>query len=443
MSSGGKLAGSLSLGVLCLALSLRVIAADRYFTWVDQNGQLRTTIIHEPDQPNPIEAQAAKHRQEEKATSKAAQGSPGKPSSQTLAPAPTSTPATSTTPVSTPTATEAPAKDRGAIPSKAEASGAGQAPSSVVPETSQHSTSAHPAPEEKSANAKEAVGASVTGAPQSKAPMGLHRGNAADNEYNLKNYPDGDTLAKHGFVRDKSHRPYFTWVDAENNLRSSFYQPPPFKERTLPKGRGSVDGVAFNRASVLSYRVAKPVDLPKDAAPGVSKVLGLNRPPQFLAAFSESCCDTLQKGDIADLPPDRDFLVKVEGSDPVFDFSSGKSHYRWVKLPGSRLPYALRVKSFIHNGVFVPTLVFFDSQFHITRLITDISFDYAPERWYRYGYLQATFPVYPGHGGDRWLLVMTRKRDLHQKTIVDHESGIPPIQHTPTGSLELAVVDKP
>ncbi|WP_158227194.1 MalM family protein [Mangrovitalea sediminis] len=341
---------------------------------------------------------------------------------------------------------KAPASDGEAIPTKAKADGAGatQRPSSVVPEASQTPAPAHPAPEKNTANAKAGVGGLGAAAPQSHPPVRLHDANAADNEYNLKNYPDGDTLAKHGFVRDKSHRPYFTWVDAENNLRSSFYQPPPFKEKTLPKGGSSLDGVAFNRASVLAYRPAKPVDLPKDAAPGVSRVLGLNRPPQFLASFSESCCNTLQKGDIADLPPDRDFLVKVEDSDPVFDFSSGKSYYRWVKLPDSRLPYALRVKSFIHNGVFVPTLVFFDSQFHITRLITDISFDYAPERWYRYGYLQATFPVYPaGHGGDRWLLVMTRKRDLHQKTIVDHENGIPPIQHTPTGSLELAVVGKP
>ncbi|MEP1005556.1 MAG: hypothetical protein ABJG91_19400, partial [Marinobacter sp.] len=44
-------------------------------------------------------------------------------------------------------------------------------------------------------------------------------------EYNLENYPDGNQLEKDGYVRPGEPKPYFTWRDAQGNLRVSYYQP--------------------------------------------------------------------------------------------------------------------------------------------------------------------------------------------------------------------------
>lgn len=438
MLAGGKAIRYLCLAAWCLALPLSVSAKDRYFSWVDEHGQLRTTIIHEPDQPNPLEQQAEKHQQAEKGEAAAApsagQEGPSNPSKTPASAASSAGKASPASPQTTPSDSAATAAEN--TPASERATTGSAKTVSPVPSAS----SGQPASSSSKATISPSVG--VATASKEKAASSSKAG-GNDGEFNLKNYPDGDTLAKHGFVRDENHRPYFTWLDAQHNLRSTFYQPPPFKDNRVPPGKG-IDGVAFNRANVLSYAApASGAELPKAAAPDVASVLGLNRPPKLLQAFADRCCGVLQKGDIADLPPDRDFPVNVVDGDPVYDFSTGKSRYRWVKLPADGAPYALRLRSFIHNGVFIPTLVFFDSQFRITRLITDISFDYAPERWYRYGYLQAVFPVYPAKGGERWLLVLTRKQDLHQKTVVDQEDQTPPITHTATGSLELAVVDKP
>ena len=47
----------------------------------------------------------------------------------------------------------------------------------------------------------------------------------AEAEYTLENYPDAEQLAKDGYIRPGQRQPYFTWRDAQGNIRVSYYQP--------------------------------------------------------------------------------------------------------------------------------------------------------------------------------------------------------------------------
>ena len=46
-----------------------------------------------------------------------------------------------------------------------------------------------------------------------------------ETKYTLENYPDAGQLERDGYVRPGEPQPYFTWRDAEGNVRVDYYQP--------------------------------------------------------------------------------------------------------------------------------------------------------------------------------------------------------------------------
>lgn len=262
----------------------------------------------------------------------------------------------------------------------------------------------------------------------------------ADPEYNLSNYPDGNELAEAGFIREGDRLPYFTWRDAEGNIRVSYFQP---------------DGQSFSgdvREEAHLNLTPASVHLASDQAPALPAsssgqlpeafaVLGIEAPRQsYFQRWRAHCCDGLGLLQVESWQLGREFRVLVEPSSPMWPLLDGDSHYRLIQLPREDdMPsFVLRLKSFNRDGVFVPSLAFLDDSLQPLRVVTDLVPEYRPENWHRLGFLDIRVPAIPRQG-ERWLLIYTRESDVAGQTVIETERGPKAIPHTATGMLSLSV----
>lgn len=261
-------------------------------------------------------------------------------------------------------------------------------------------------------------------------------------DYTTENYPDGEELARDGFIRPGQRQPYYTWRDADGIVRVSYYKP---DTRTERQRNPDMAPLNLTPASVYLPRQesgeAEPV---AGHDPDAFAVLGIEREPEnVLTTFAGNCCEALSNKEFEHWQEGREFGVRITEDSPVYDFSSGESAFQLVALPSGEFTHGFvtRLRSYAHKGVFVPTLAFLDRDFRPVRLITDLVMDYYPETWRKRGYLEAWVPVFPGQG-ERWLLVLTRSEDLRAQTVYDADHGPVAIPHVPYGELGLTTFEE-
>ncbi len=259
---------------------------------------------------------------------------------------------------------------------------------------------------------------------------------AAESEFTLENYPDADQLAADGYVRPGTRQPYYTWRDAQGNIRVSYYQPDTGtdKHRGRPPTAPEITPARVYRAGVADFP-----DPSVRGDPDVLAVLGIDADAgDSLAWFSGACCQTLDSRDHERWQMGREFAVHITKDSPRHRFATGPSHFRIVSLSAiaNRPDFIMVLRSYNHKGVFVPSLAFLDRNLEPVRLVTDLLGVYEPGNWHRRGYLQARVPVFPGQG-ERWLVIFTRDRDLDGQTVVETDQGTLVVPHVATGELGL------
>lgn len=260
-------------------------------------------------------------------------------------------------------------------------------------------------------------------------------------DYTPENYPDGEALARDGFIRPGQRQPYFTWRDAEGNVRVSYYKPDFRSERERNPDQAPLN---LTPASVYlpeaETAVAEPVE---GHDPDAFAVLGIEASPENrLSEFASSCCEELANRDYQQWQEGREFGVRLTEDSGRYSFSSGESPFALIALPEQGLPgFVMRLRSYEHGGVFVPSLAFLDKAFRPVRLVTDLVMDYHPETWRKRGYLEAWVPVLPGEG-ERWLLVYTRDEDLAAQTVHENGQGPRAIPHISHGELGVATFEE-
>lgn len=272
--------------------------------------------------------------------------------------------------------------------------------------------------------------------------QGKSRENSAaqeyDDEFNLENYPDGIQLEKDGYIRPGEPKPYFTWRDAEGNVRVSYYQPD--TRSAVEKGRIKPP-VELTEASIhQAGAVSGGAALPAGADPEAMAVLGMDTDAEsFFAQWSRECCRNMDRAESEGWQQGREFGIDMDKTAPVHPFSTGASPYRLVRLPSAEThnDFILRLRSFAKNGVFVPSVAFLDASFTPVRVVTDLVAEYVPESWHSHGYLQSYIPVFPGRG-ERWMVLFTREEDLAGQTVIESKYGPEAIPHTRTGELGLS-----
>ncbi|WP_223793248.1 MalM family protein [Marinobacter sp. F4216] len=263
-----------------------------------------------------------------------------------------------------------------------------------------------------------------------------------DSEFTLENYPDGNQLERDGYIRPGEPLPYFTWRDAEGNVRVSYFRPDTRSE--LEKGTVAAP-VELSPASI--YQTGSSVmplpDQVEGADPNAFAILGIESgADDYLARFGESCCLALRRGEHSEWQQGRAFGVDISEDSPAHDFLSGSSPYHLVALSSviDQPDFIMRLRSYASDGVFVPSLLFLDRDFQPLRLVTDMVSAYTPESWSRLGFLESFIPVFPGEG-ERWVVIFTRQEDLAGQTVVEGRRGPRAIPHIAAGELGLMRVE--
>lgn len=299
-----------------------------------------------------------------------------------------------------------------------------------------------PIPEQASAGDKDSeAGAPETGATstasseEQETPPALQ----PEEEYTLENYPDAEELARDGYVRPGEPRPYFTWRDAEGNIRVSYYTP---DTRTdVQKGRVPAP-VEITPASIHQAGAARAPEAPVEGYdPEALAILGVDEQDSFFSRFAESCCQNLSTGERHAWISGREFEVDIVDASTSHEFDTGTSRFALVSLPDPREypDFVFRLRSFDHNGLFVPSLAFLDEELRPVRVVTDMAMGFEPESWHSRGYLQAWIPAFPARG-ERWLVIFTRAEDLGSQTVVETGQGPQSIPHAGTGELGLRLI---
>lgn len=284
------------------------------------------------------------------------------------------------------------------------------------------------------ANADDApkAGAADSSKSADAEPSGRH------DEFNLENYPDGNQLEKDGYIRPGDPKPYFTWRDAQGNVRVSYYQPD--TRTAVEKGRIKPP-IQLTEASIHQPgATAGPAGLPEGADPEAMAVLGIDPDEEsFFQQWAGQCCQALERSEPEQWQEGREFGVSMGDNAPAHSFSTGESHYRLVRLPPAdqHTDFILHLRSFHRDGLFVPSVAFLDASFAPVRIVTDLVASYVPESWYQYGYLHSYIPVFPSRG-ERWMVIFTRDADLAGQTVVESKYGPKAIPHTRTGELSLS-----
>lgn len=270
-------------------------------------------------------------------------------------------------------------------------------------------------------------------------------------------YMDADELARRGFVRDGEETPYYTWVDPTGRLVTSTYQP----GAVGATGQGSVIqytegsqfvfnqpqgvGVASESNQVMSSLSVDPLDESGQLVVSEPKAL-LTVDEKLMNRLKETCCSQMAEDAFYPLKLDSPIYEKLAELSPSYNFPTGHSYYVPVRLPISQQSYGLKIKSFAKKGLFYPVLLFLDENREPTRYVSDSVVEYHPETWNRYAHLEGRIQIKPAFG-ERYLLVFTTEDSLEQITskkidsddknklasLVEHE-------HSKTGSVEIKVI---
>lgn len=262
-----------------------------------------------------------------------------------------------------------------------------------------------------------------------------------ETEYTLENYPDATELAKDGYVRPGERQPYFTWRDAEGNVRVSYFQPDTRSEEE--KGRVPPP-IELTPASIYHAGPDLAPEEPVSGSdPDAFAVLGIESGNEdYFARFRKFCCRGLGTRNHEEWQKGREFGVDIDRQSPVHDFLTGTSPFQLIDLAGvaDRTDFIVRIRSYNQDGVVVPSLVFLDSEFEPVRLVTDLVSPYEPETWSRRGYLEAWVPVFPAEG-ERWLVIFTRDEDVKRQTVIETDRGPKAIPHVVHGEIGLMMAE--
>ncbi|MBL3825375.1 hypothetical protein JHD60_11435 [Marinobacter sp. MW3] len=263
-----------------------------------------------------------------------------------------------------------------------------------------------------------------------------------ETEYTLENYPDAGELEKNGYVRPGERQPYFTWRDAEGNVRVSYYRPDTRSD--LEKGLVAPP-VQITEASVYHAGPDGADQTPVEGYdPDAFAILGIEAPTDdFFTRFSATCCDSMDAASRQEWQSGREFGVTLSDGSVTHPFLTGTSPYQLVELPDAdkHASLVIRLRSYAKDGVFVPSLVFLDETMAPLRLVTDLVMDFTPENWHRRGYLEAWVPAFPRQG-ERWLVLFTREQDLEGQTVMETGDGPRKIPHIRRGEIGLMQVEE-
>ncbi len=249
---------------------------------------------------------------------------------------------------------------------------------------------------------------------------------------------DGDLLAKKGFLRDGSEKPYYTWVDPTGRLITSEYKPGPDYSSVSTAVIDYTDGQEFvyNESDVNQIASLGALVPAMNAEP--QTVISVDK--KLVLRLREVCCNQIPDSEFLSLSSSGSVYEKITKLSPSYEFPTGTSHYLPISLPVSQQSYGLKIKSFAQKGLFYPVLLFLDEDKEPLRYVTDSVVEYHPESWDRYAYLEGRIQIKPS-SKERYVLIFTTESDL-DRVIDQHKSyaSLKGHEHSKLGNLEVSLI---
>jgi maltose operon protein len=102
--------------------------------------------------------------------------------------------------------------------------------------------------------------------------------------------------------------------------------------------------------------------------------------PSYDAAAKElvaakSCCRDLTEFKYEELPQDEPLVFELNQSSPAFNFPSGKSFFKALRLPERSLPYTIKIRSYAQGNsnldsyIFYPKILLLNDSFALEKKI--------------------------------------------------------------------------
>jgi maltose operon substrate-binding protein precursor MalM/uncharacterized protein DUF4124 len=166
----------------------------------------------------------------------------------------------------------------------------------------------------------------------------------------------------------------------------------------------------------------------------------------FISSFSSKCCEELPKTNPYELDFKNSIYIEINKKTENHVFSGGKSPFLLIQLPHHHSNYSLELKSFVKSNsragvksaVFYPQLTFLDEAFEVVRILRKPVLEFTPENWYKHGYLKGLFELDVSKG-ERFLMLSTTRDDLRSKNRIENDKPIA-IHHQKTGSFEIKAI---
>ena len=386
------------IGVFVLSYALPV-SAEKYFTWVDENGRVNHTVIPEEDNPliKPEDSGEVK------------QSNPFVEADNT---------ADDMAPVVQPKA-----NNTSAVKSNND-----------TPETDIKS----------SINTSQEL---------SQEPV-LKSKPSSKVEINEEDYIDGDVLLEQGNIRKDSDLPYYTWTDERGIVRNTPYRPKVSQTDNAKNAKAPIVPTKIDytvhdeykrpipQAQQTSSTELAPID---DYA---QSLFFSHQADDFVSIFSQKCCVDLPKETPSILNVNESVYIELDRKSEKHQFSEGTSYYSLVELPKTQQVYSLSFKTFVKssgktgvkNGVFYPQLVFLNDQYQAMRIVRNPVLEYKPENWHRHGYLKGLFEI-DGSENERYILINTTKENLSERNRIEGKKAIT-LKNQKIGSFELEALQK-
>lgn len=193
---------------------------------------------------------------------------------------------------------------------------------------------------------------------------------------------------------------------------------------------------------------------------GCSMILGEDQPQiperdDALARLEATapCCQLLSELKYSVLEKGFDGRIFMDGSEPTFDFKTGRSFVKAFRIPDPRTGYGIVIESLLWNDqFFAPQLVVLNRDFQAVELIPPSAFTYMPAKGMDGDRLQYTLNL-PPETGAAYLLLTTTTEALSGSTQYVHparayakaqslaDPGVPDLyaRHSPVGVVEIEI----
>lgn len=257
-------------------------------------------------------------------------------------------------------------------------------------------------------------------------------------ELDPNDYIDAGELQRRGYVRPGQDARFYTWVDHQGMIHNSPY--PPAAEDVAVTAKVEKNLSPFLQVERFQHQAPVESGQVDDFA---RRLFKLDQPPQGrLGMLRERCCSELSTTEVVEIDLDDGSTIEFDGEREPHPFVTGDSVYQLVRLPASQHEYLLNIRSFVKSEVFYPALLFLNQRFEPHRLVTQALYDFKPENWFRYGYLEGWVKVEPQHE-DAYLLVLTLEEDLNRHSLVTRKKREVAVKHSQKGLLHISVETEP